>query len=371
MAYGRHAASVTSTLTLREALADSEERAQVKAYAVLRGREVLRSSPPLGRPAVNFFPSLAEVTSPAAFVASVTEGELWADELNSALVGPGGAVLKDVSPGYEAGVTDDWTRGVAGLEPVRFSGALAPVTLRPWWAMSYYHWMFEALPRLHLLQESGWAVDAFALHEATEPFHQETLDAMGIGGYRLLRLESAACIKADTLLVTPVLPTTAPQWVCGFLRHTFLPANTGHGRERIYVSREGARRGRRVENETEVVRALEGRGFVAVRLEGMSVRSQAELFANAQCVISPHGGALTNLVFCRAGTTVIELFAPTYLHPLYWMISNRRGLTYHYFVGSGQTRSVWDEWSTTGGLDSVAIDPAGLLAFMSEIGIEA
>jgi capsular polysaccharide biosynthesis protein len=371
MADGQHPGSVTSTLTLREVLTDPEGRDQVSAYAVLRREEVLRSSPPVGRPAVDFFPSLTEVKSPAAFVACVRECELWADELNSALIGPGGALLRDVSPGYEAGVGDDWTRGMPRIEPECFAGALAPVTLRPWWATSYYHWMFEALPRLHLLQESGWVLDAFALHEATEPFHHESLDALGIGGDRLLRLESPVRIKADTLLVTPVLPTRAPQWVCAFLRDAFLPANPGHGRERIYVSREGARRGRRVENETEVVRALEERGFVAVGLEGMSVRSQAELFANAQCVISPHGGALTNLVFCTAGTTVIELFAPTYLHPLYWMISNRRGLKYHYFVGSGQTAPVWDEWSTTGGLDSVSIDLAGLLAFMSEIGIEA
>ena len=356
-------------LTLREALTESEERTQLSTYAVLHREGPLTCSRPVGRPDVDFFPSLSEQTSPPAFVACVDHGELWADELKSVIVVRGGAVLADISPGYYEDVSDEWIRSVAASEPRHFFGALAPVTLRPNWSSSYYHWMFEALPRLRLLKESAWPVDAFAIHDATEPFHDETLDAMEIGGERLLRLQSAARIESERLIVTPVLPATAPQWVCEFLRDTFLPVDPVRRCERIYVSRERAMRGRRVENEVEVIDALRGKGFVATDLAGLSVRQQAELFAGAQCVIAPHGGALTNLVFCTPGATVIELFAPTYLHPLYWMISNRQSLKYHYFVGLGETASVWDEWSRTGGLDSLWIDVAGLIAFMEEIGI--
>jgi len=78
---------------------------------------------------------------------------------------------------------------------------------------------------------------------------------------------------------------------------------------------------------------LEPLGFQSVTLESLSVSAQAELLSSAEVVISPHGGGLTNLAFCRSGTKVIELFAPRYVYPCYWFLSNLAGLEYAYLVG--------------------------------------
>ena len=47
----------------------------------------------------------------------------------------------------------------------------------------------------------------------------------------------------------------------------------------------------------------------------MSVAEQVELFVYADVVVAPHGAGLTNLLFCREGTRIVEIFPPTYINP--------------------------------------------------------
>lgn len=51
-----------------------------------------------------------------------------------------------------------------------------------------------------------------------------------------------------------------------------------------------------------------------VALEYMSLRAQAMLFGCADIIIAQHGAALTNLLWCRPGTRVIEIMPREALH---------------------------------------------------------
>ena len=82
-----------------------------------------------------------------------------------------------------------------------------------------------------------------------------------------------------------------------------------------------------------MIEFLSDLGFQMVTLESLSVLEQAALLANAQVVISPHGGGLTNLVFCAPGTKVIEIFSPKFVYPCYWLVSNLVNLEYYYLLG--------------------------------------
>lgn len=73
--------------------------------------------------------------------------------------------------------------------------------------------------------------------------------------------------------------------------------------------------------------------FEIVDLESFSVKQQAELLSQAKIIISPHGSGLSNLVFCQPNTKVVEIFAPNYVYPCYWLVSNLVDLDYHYIIG--------------------------------------
>jgi capsular polysaccharide biosynthesis protein len=81
----------------------------------------------------------------------------------------------------------------------------------------------------------------------------------------------------------------------------------------LFISRRDSAR-RRVVNEEEIARALEGWGFETVVLRDLEIDDQVRLFAAAGVVVAAHGAGLANLVFSTA-PTVIELFAEDWVRP--------------------------------------------------------
>jgi capsular polysaccharide biosynthesis protein len=86
----------------------------------------------------------------------------------------------------------------------------------------------------------------------------------------------------------------------------------------------------------EIWAQLQNRGFESVKCEKLSVQEQAEVFSSAEVVVGAHGAALTNLVFCRPGTRVVELFSPTYVNPCYRDLCVAAGLRHAAVIGNGE-----------------------------------
>jgi Glycosyltransferase 61 len=314
------------------------------------------------------------LVSPAASVTRVPGGYLCGDGVHSAVLASDGALIWNASRGHEKTVENHWMFTTDLPPAIPASTTIAPLMTRPGWANSYYHWMFDVLPRVHLLQESGFTIDQYAMHDRGAHFQYETLTATGIRDYEVRELTSLFHIQARELVLPSIVLLIAPRWVCTFLRDQFLPKGEAgrvtQKRRRLYISRATATRGRKVVNEQQVLDTLSKLNFLPIVLESMSVREQARLFSQAEFVVGPHGGGLTNLVFCSPGTQVVEFFAPRYVHPSYWMVSNRCGLDYYYLIGEGQRAPTWAAWPTReSGLDPIAIDVNQLTDLLMMAGI--
>jgi tetratricopeptide (TPR) repeat protein len=280
------------------------------------------------------------------FVAEIPQGSFWINpqQSSNAVMTVDRQLLRDLSPefpllspGHPDQQSNPHTYFISKLPPVQqVEGTIAVLT-----GLSnsmYFHWMFDLLPRLDLLDRSGidrGAIDSFLVSHHL-PFQQETLAQLGVPAHKILTPEQYPYIQATRLLVPsfPGSPAWMPQWACQWLRQQFLPANSVPSTPtRLYISRSDTTT-RRVINEAAIVTLLEPFGFQCVTLESLSVREQAALLATAEVVISPHGGGLTNLVFCRPGTIVIEIFPPYFVYPCYWLVSNLVGLKYYYLIGA-------------------------------------
>lgn len=98
---------------------------------------------------------------------------------------------------------------------------------------------------------------------------------------------------------------------------------------------------------------------------------QAEIFAGAEIIVAPHGAALTNLVFCSEGTTVIEFFSPDYIRTDYWMISQQLGLEHYYIKGKGFKGNFILKLMHQNSLtEDMWIDPNSLYLAMNKIGLK-
>jgi glycosyl transferase family 61 len=244
---------------------------------------------------------------------------------------------------------------------------------RPSWINPYFHWMFQVLPRIQLLRRSGISIAKYVMNERRFPFQYETIERLGVDKTPIVEVASHFHIQARELVVPSEVPVLAPTWVCKFLRRKFLkPTAARDGDKRLYISRATAPRGRTVANETQLKAVLADFGFTEFVPDQVSVAEQARIFSSAQFVVGPHGSALTNLVFCSPGTKVVELFAPKYVHPVYWMLSSQCSLDYYYLVGRGtrpRTWSTFPEAPKEFGLDSIDVDTEELVALLKLAGL--
>lgn len=204
----------------------------------------------------------------------------------------------------------------------------------------YYHWMTDVLPKLKLMAASGIKPDRYVINgQITAPFQYETLEHLGIPRNRIIESSDNLHLQASKLIVSGYTAGIRAKWTCQFLRKAFLSGELHKSKrergKRLFISRRLASK-RKLVNEEDVMRFLKPRGFTRVDLEKLPVTEQARLFHSAEAIVAPHGAGLTNLVFCRPGTKVVEMFSPNHVHPCYAIISSHMGLKHYYLIGTGK-----------------------------------
>lgn len=102
--------------------------------------------------------------------------------------------------------------------------------------------------------------------------------------------------------------------------------------KRVFLDR-GTAKLRRMTDEAAVGEVLERHGYTPFIAHYGNFVEQVETFHAADCVVAVHGAGLTNLLFCRPGTQVVEIFPENFVKSTYFWLSKRLGLDYHYVIG--------------------------------------
>ena len=205
---------------------------------------------------------------------------------------------------------------------------------------TYFHWMTDVLPRIKLILMAGYQLaqfDHILVTGINKPFQKETFAAAGIPLNKCRILGPKAKGYFCENLTLPSLPSTpgiVPRSTVDYLKELF-PAERSSAKRKIFVGRADAKH-RILQHESEIRRQLALRGFETYESEGASVAEQARLFHSAETIVAAHGAALTNLVFCEPGTTVLELFSPKYVNPCYRDTCVAANLNYAAVIGDGK-----------------------------------
>jgi len=69
-----------------------------------------------------------------------------------------------------------------------------------------------------------------------------------------------------------------------------------------------------------------------------------QLFQSVTIVFAQHGAGLSNLVFCKPGTKVFELFEPEYVNPCYALLSEKLSLAYTMLLNGTSQGLSKGEW---------------------------
>ena len=202
---------------------------------------------------------------------------------------------------------------------------------------NYYHWIHDAMLRLHLVLPRLPKDVQFVVPPNLRSFQLESLGLLGISPDQLCEFSGQELWELETLYFAP--PTAragsnspaALEWFRE-VAWSELGLTPGTPSRRIYISRR--RTGyRRVVNEPEVERVLHDFGFETYLFEDLSFREQVTLMSEAEAVASSSGSALTNILFAPPGAKIVVMVEPVQISWFFWSMSEAVGHEYWYVLG--------------------------------------
>lgn len=201
------------------------------------------------------------------------------------------------------------------------------VSMTAGWQDAFFHWIYQVLPRLELVDSSQTLYIAQG-----KPFQKETLEILGITNTIDASTYDAAFSPEITVPSMLGIPTPRS---CAYLRSLFLDKIPKQEKRRLYISREDALT-RQIVNDQDVWRLLHAYGYEKVTLTGLPLLEQMALFRSAESIISPHGAGLSHLIWCDPKTSVIELFHQNYVNVCYWHVSANVNLDYYHLFDTSE-----------------------------------
>jgi capsular polysaccharide biosynthesis protein len=200
-----------------------------------------------------------------------------------------------------------------------------------------YHWFFDSLSRLYAIKDEIEKVDYFLVPEYVQEYQMQSLEYFGIKKDRVISSLNNKHLIAQELICTSH-PRTATfsvrKEITNFLRDKFLVSNRDNiSNDKIYptsfyISRRDAPR-RKVDNESELIFELKKKGIETVKISDYTFHEVVYLFSNALFILSTHSAALTNILFCKQGTKIVEYFPNEGFLPYYSELSESLNLYYH------------------------------------------
>ena len=150
---------------------------------------------------------------------------------------------------------------------------------------------------------------------------------------RMIGIDPARCIAVDTTRPLHVgtlqlIETDRfdPRHLTA-VRSAFADPVSAPASRRIMISRARSR-GRRILNEAKLWAMLRERGFEKVRMEEQDFADQVAIMQGTRILLAPHGAGLTNMLFCPAGATIVELGDPEFPNPNFYAMAGALGHDY-------------------------------------------
>ncbi|WP_276372042.1 glycosyltransferase family 61 protein [Chryseolinea sp. H1M3-3] len=286
---------------------------------------------------------IMSVQFPGDFIVGIKDGRLYSyDAANMAVISRENLLVEQVSFQWSndnvlSGKHNILFREKQFIAPKKYKGKVFSMLAGGGAITYYYHWVFDAIPKIFLLKQSGLfdEIDYFLVPNYIYPYQKEYLTHFGISPDKIINGEAVKHLEADELFVASYvrIDDHHPKWICDFLYNSFVRPKKNIVRDkRIYIARGDAAVNRKVINESELIEMLKEYDFEIHYLSGLSVVEQADIFNSASLVVGAHGAGLSNLVFCEPGTKVLEFFPDRYVRHLFYDLANKRGAEYHYLL---------------------------------------
>ena len=185
---------------------------------------------------------------------------------------------------------------------------------------NYFHFLFDIVTKLKIYEErfSLSDIDYFYV-PGINSWQKQILSLFKINEKKLIDSNKYRHIKAREIIAIdhPWYKSgyiqqeikKLPEWSIFFLREKFLDLRKKfQTSKKIFIDRtDSLYKHCKLINNQEVIKFLEKKGFKSYQTSKLNFYEQIYLFENAEIIISPHGAALTNIIFSKPGMRLFEL----------------------------------------------------------------
>ena len=198
----------------------------------------------------------------------------------------------------------------------------------------YYHWLIQCVTSLVAFEKLGVNISRCQVYgPPLNNWMRDILEIVGVNNYHELETNKVSVLS--DVYFNNVLWSSFAFSQNGFLLEWFRNKigidSDNKGTRKIYISRADTNR-RSLTNEGEVIQHLKAQNFEILVCSELSVQEQMKIFSEAELVVAPHGGALSNIVFCNNNVTIVELFQENYLNRCFKAIAEALNLSYYALV---------------------------------------
>ncbi|QHT67121.1 glycosyltransferase family 61 protein [Rhodocytophaga rosea] len=277
-------------------------------------------------------------------VVEVPNGRVHTDNATSiAIISEDNNLIGDVSFSYNYGRVvrpedNNIFKQRYFVKPERYKGTVFTMLTGGSGINNYSHWLIDVIPRIHLLKESGLfeKIDWFLVPAYKHDFQRDTLHMLGIDKDKIIEGDKHPHIIADNIIATTAPRGTdqiIPFWLCPYLKSTFFKQDLIKKTypPLVYISRRDSKF-RVVANEDELVKLLDSYGFATFVLSELTFIEKISLFASAEVVLSATGAGMTNMIFSKKGTKIIEVFNEGFVVGPFYDLAPKVDLEYHYLI---------------------------------------
>ena len=199
---------------------------------------------------------------------------------------------------------------------------------------NYFHWVTDVLPKLIIAQQKKLLKDRIIILPNFKSRFQ--LDSIKkISKNLIFNSSSEKDIIVKNLLYVSDLHLS------GYPRKTYLKKlqsifvrdfNANRKPIKIYISRSNSDR-RKLTNESNLIKILKKKNFKILKMEKLKFYNQIKYCSRASIIISLHGAGLTNLIWMKKKTKLIEIRGSEdkNLNP-YFVMCKHLGIKYYYFL---------------------------------------
>lgn len=185
---------------------------------------------------------------------------------------------------------------------------------------NYFHFLFDIVTKLKIYEEHFSLIDIDYFYvPGINSWQKQILSLFEINEKKLIDSNKYRHIKAREIIAIdhPWYKSgyiqkeikNLPEWSIFFLREKFLDLRKKFkASKKIFIDRtDSVYKHCKLINNQEVIEYLEKKGFKSYQTSKLDFFEQIYLFENADIIISPHGAALTNIIFSKPGMTLFEL----------------------------------------------------------------